>query len=242
MERRNEAEILDGDGVPDDQATRAYEQLARIHRLIGDTAFVVRAIRREAHPVRRILDLGCASGLVAEEVHHRLGVEVVGIDLNPRKSREIDVPLIRADVVRDPLPSADVAFCMHLGHHLTESELAALIRNVGRYCRRLILLDVVRHPVPFALFRLFVGPFASQIVKDDGETSFRRSYTVGELNRITASALAGSTATFNHFVGALYVRQVVDILYDRQTTSKCCGPTGRCVAGCNGFASDFLRI
>src|SRR5215831_8042243 len=34
MERRNEAEILDGDGVPYDQATRAYEQLARIHRLI----------------------------------------------------------------------------------------------------------------------------------------------------------------------------------------------------------------
>ena len=218
MERRDEAEILDGRDVPDDHAIRAYGQLARIHRLIGDTALVVRAIRTDALPVCRILDIGCASGLVADEVHRKLRVEVIGVDLNPRKSLDVHVPIVRADAVRDPLPSADVAFSMHLGHHLNESELAALIRNVGRYCRRFILLDVMRHPLPLALFRVFVEPFASQIVVEDGETSFRRSYTAGELRQITTTALAGSTATFRQLVGPFHLRQVIDISYYSQNS------------------------
>jgi SAM-dependent methyltransferase len=214
--RQYEPEILDGEDVPDDQAIRAYAQLARVHRLIGDTAFVVRAIRRDALPVRRVLDIGCASGLIAEQVRRKLAVEVVGVDLNPRLPLRSRVPILRADAVRDRLPTADVAFAMHLGHHLAEPELAALIRNVGRYCRRFILLDVVRHPLPLALFRLCIEPFASRIVAEDGETSFRRSYTARELHQITASALAGSAATFRHSVGLFYLRQVMDISYHSQ--------------------------
>jgi SAM-dependent methyltransferase len=213
MVRQDEAEILDGDEIPDDEATRAYEQLARIHRLIGDTAFVVRAIRRNALPVSRILDLGCAAGHVAEEVQRKLDIEVIGVDVNPRNSTEVRIPILRADAVHDQLPIADVAFSMHLGHHLIESDLANLIRNVGRYCRRLILLDLVRHPLPLMLFRLFVEPFASKIVVQDGKTSFRRSYTAGELRQITAGALLGSAATFQQFVGPFCLRQVMDISY-----------------------------
>ena len=213
MERQNKAEILDGAEISDDEATRAYEQLARIHRMIGDTAVVVHAIRRDALPVSRILDLGCAAGYVAEEVQRKLGVEVIGVDVNPRRRPDVRIPILRADAVRDPLPTADVAFSMHLGHHLTESDLADLIRNVGRYCRRLILLDVVRHPLPLALFRLFVEPFAVKIVVEDGKTSFRRSYTAGELRQITVSALVGSAATFQQSVGPFCLRQVLDISY-----------------------------
>ena len=213
MKRQYEAEILDGEDIADDQATRAYTQLARVHRLIGDTALVVRALRRDTLPVSRILDIGCATGLVAEAVHRRLGVEVIGVDVNPRNSPDARLPIVRADAVCDALPAADVAFSMHLGHHLTESDLAHLIRNVGRYCRRFIILDVVRHPLPLALFRLFVEPFASRIVAEDGETSFRRSYTAGELHQITAGALAGTAATFRQSVGPFYLRQVMDISY-----------------------------
>jgi SAM-dependent methyltransferase len=212
--RQNEAEILDGDGVGDDEAARAYEQLARIHRLIGDTAFVVRAIRRDALPVFRVLDLGCAAGYVTEEVQRKLGVEVIGVDVNPRRPAEARIPIFRADAVHGQLPAADVAFSMHLVHHLTESDLADLIRNVRRYCRRLILLDIVRHPLPLALFRLFVEPFASKIVVEDGKTSFRRSYTAGELRQITACALVGSAATFRQSVGPFCLRQVMDISYE----------------------------
>jgi SAM-dependent methyltransferase len=180
---------------------------------------VVRAIRRNALPVFRILDLGCAAGYVAAEVQRTLGVEVIGVDVNPRHSAEVRIPILRADAVHDPLPIADVAFSMHLGHHLTESDLVNLIRNVGRYCRRMILLDLVRHPLPLTLFRLFVGPFASKIVVEDGKTSFRRSYTAGELRQITAGALVDSNARFQQTVGPFCLRQVMDIFYKSDGSS-----------------------
>lgn len=51
MERQDRAEILDSVDVPEDHAMRAYSQLARLQRLVGDTALVVRAIRGNALPI-----------------------------------------------------------------------------------------------------------------------------------------------------------------------------------------------
>ena len=216
VERENGTEILDADGVPDELVKRAYRDLARIHRWLGDTQFVIRAIREERKPVRRILDVGCGTGLVLENVRRKLGVEAVGVDVNPRQSISTAIPRFQADAVRDSLPSADVAFCMHLGHHLSEENLVGLIRNVGKFCRRFILLDLVRHPLPLALFRLFVAPFVCRIVVVDGQTSIRRSYTPAELRRIAGAALAGSRGTFRQSVAPLYVRQVIDIFYNHR--------------------------
>jgi SAM-dependent methyltransferase len=214
MQRANETEILDVAGVPDEVATRAYQDLARIHRWLGDTGFVIRAIRRDSLPVRRILDVGCGTGWVLEQVRRKLGVEAVGVDLNPRRADCISLPIIRADAVRDPLPCADIAFSMHLGHHLSEGEVVSLIRNVGRFCRRFILLDLVRHPLPLGLFRAFVAPFVGRIAVEDGKKSIRRSFTAAEFRSIAASALAGSSGTFRQSVAPLYMRQVVDISYE----------------------------
>jgi SAM-dependent methyltransferase len=174
---------------------------------------MVGAIRRNPWPVRRILDVGCATGLVSDDVGRKLGVEAFGVDLNPRQSAGASVSMIRADAVRDLLPCADVAFSMHLGHHLAENDVVDLIRNVGRFCRRFILMDSVRHAVPLALFRAFVAPFVSPVTARDGITSIRRSYTPVELRRIAAEALSGSGGAFRHSVTPFYTRQVIDISY-----------------------------
>jgi 2-polyprenyl-3-methyl-5-hydroxy-6-metoxy-1,4-benzoquinol methylase len=213
MDRENETEILDAESLPDELAERAYRDLARIHWWLGDTQSVIRAIRADPTPVRRILDVGCGIGSVLENVCRKLGVEGLGVDLNPRPSITTTAPIFQADAVRDSLPPVDVAFSMHLGHHLSEEELVNLIRNVGRSCRRFILLDLVRHPLPLALFRLFVAPFVCRIVVVDGQRSIRRSYTPAELRRIAASALAGSGSTFRQSVAPFYSRQVIDIFY-----------------------------
>ncbi|HEY1242394.1 MAG TPA: methyltransferase domain-containing protein [Bryobacteraceae bacterium] len=213
MQQSSETEILDRGGVPEDQVERAYRDLVGIHRFLGDTRAIISAARRSPVRVRRILDIGCASGGVLRHIQTRLGIEAIGVDLNPPARSDVPFPIVRADAIRDPLPAADLAFSMYMVHHLPPSDIAALIRNVGQSCRRLILLDLVRHPLPLALFRLFVAPLVSPIVVADGCVSIRRSYTPDELSRIARDAAAGIDARVRHSIAPLYVRQVLDIEY-----------------------------
>lgn len=214
MNRSVESEILERDDLPDALVARSYRDLTRIHRVLGDTRLVVAALRRDPLPVRRVMDVGCGRGGVLADLQKQLGVEVVGVDVrSPGPHNGSSIPIIQADATRDPLPMADVAFSMYLGHHLSDDGLVALIRNVGRSCRRFILLDLVRHRLPLALFRLFVAPLASPIVAVDGGISIRRSYTRSELGCLVGKALAGSASRFRHSIAPLWVRQVADISY-----------------------------
>jgi SAM-dependent methyltransferase len=210
--RSCESELLDRPGLPEAQAARAYRDLTRLHRYLGDTASLVSAVRRDPLPVRRILDVGCGQGGVLRDIRRHLPVEVMGVDVNPAAVSGADFPILLADAVHDPLPPADVAFSMCLGHHLSEIQLVKLIRNVGRSCRRFILMDLVRHPLPLALFRLFVTPFLGPIAVADGQASIRRSYTPPEMARIAAEALDGA-GRFRHSVALFYARQTLDIVY-----------------------------
>jgi SAM-dependent methyltransferase len=210
--RSRESELLDRPGLPEAQAARAYRDLTRLHRYLGDTASLVSAVRRDPLPVRRILDVGCGQGGVLRDIRRQLPVEVMGVDVNPAAVSGADFPILLADAVHDPLPPADVAFSMCLGHHLSEIQLVKLIRNVGRSCRRFILMDLVRHPLPLALFRLFLTPFLGPIAVADGQTSIRRSYTPPEMARIAAEALGGA-GRFRHSVSLFYARQTLDIVY-----------------------------
>ena len=138
---------------------------------------------------------------------------MLGIDLNPPKLSATGDPIVRANAVCDALPQADVAYSMHLGHHLSENDLIDLIRNVGRSCRRFILLDLVRHPMPLILFRIFLAPLVCRIVALDGKTSIRRSYTPIELYHLTAKAMRNTRGVFQQSVAPIYSRQVIDIRY-----------------------------
>lgn len=212
MKRIFKSEILDGDGVPEQLVVQAYRELTAIHRLLGNTRYLIHTLRKDCLPIRRVLDVGCGRGGILEAVIKELGVEGVGVDIAPPKTGFSRI--VKADAVRDPLPEADVAFSILVAHHLSEAEIVQMIQNVGRSCRRFILLDVVRSRVPLALFRMFVAPFVSPITAADGQTSIRRGYTSRELGVLVAQALAGTTARFRHRVAPCGVRQVVDITYE----------------------------
>jgi SAM-dependent methyltransferase len=211
--RENRTELLDRRDIPIDLARKSFRDIAVIHRLLGNTRLVRLAIARDSLPVRRVMDIGCGTGLVLHDLHRKLGIEVIGVDVNPRPTIASPVPIYRADATCDVLPRADVAFCMYVGHHLCETELVQLIRNVGRSCRRFIMLDLVRHRLPLAFFRYFLAHFVSPITVVDGQRSILRSYTPYELEMITSRALEGIPATFHHSVAPFHARQVIDIRY-----------------------------
>jgi len=214
MERSFEPEILDGSSVTEEEAAHSYRELAIIHRLLGNTRYLIHALQSDPLPIRRVLDIGCGRGDVLRDITRALGVEGIGIDISPEQIE--GGPIVKADAVNDVLPEADVAYSTFVAHHLCELDLIRMIRNVGRSCRRFILLDLVRCRALLASFRIFIAPFVSPITATDGQTSIRKAYTVHELRAVMPRALCGTNATFRHLVAPLCVRQVIDISYVRE--------------------------
>lgn len=211
-ERSCEPEILDGLTVAEDVRERCYDDLARMHRWLGNHRAILECLRCDARPVRTVLDIGCGHGALLQEMQTKLGVHAIGIDLNPPGWRP-SVTILRADAVRDRLPAADVAVAVAMVHHLSAEDLAALIQNVGRACRRFVILDLVRRRIPLMLFRGFVAPFVNSINVQDGVRSLKRAFTAEEMRRIVTDALDGSGGRFRHVVAPFYTRQIVDISY-----------------------------
>ena len=206
------SEVMDDPALPDETLTEVYRLMSRIHRFLGNHRAVLQAIRRDPHPVRKVLDLGCGDGTLLREIRQKLAADVLGVDLRPPKCAA-DVPILRADAVREPLPESDVAVALCLIHHLSDTELTDLIRNVGRSCRRFIIVDLVRHRVPRQLFRMGIYPWVNPVTAIDGIRSIERAFTAEELGMLVRGALRGSPARVRHRVSPFNIRQVVEIVY-----------------------------
>jgi SAM-dependent methyltransferase len=213
VQRSNLTEIIDDPNLPGHVMERIHRDLTLMHRCLGNTRAILRAVRRDPLPVRRVMDIGCGDGGMLVEIRKRLRTEVIGVDLRLPSSTAGEVPIVQADAVRSPLPESDVAIAVCVAHHLSEPDFIELIRNVGRHARRFIILDLVRHRLPLALFRLAVCPWVHPITAEDGGRSIRRSYTPPELGAIVHRALEGSSGRFRHSVAPLYMRQIIDITY-----------------------------
>ena len=213
MQRSFEEEILDGDGLPPEVLERAHRSLSKTHSLLGNHAAILRALRCDGKATRRVLDLGCGHGGLLEKVRRQMGAEVLGVDLRPPEGGLREFPILELDAVREALPRADVAVSVCLVHHLRDDEFIEMIRNVGRACQRFVILDLVRHRVPLALFTAFAPLCLPRVNVLDGRQSIRRAYTPEEFRTLIARALSGTGGSFRHSVAPLWIRQTADIRY-----------------------------
>src|SRR5882762_12025984 len=181
LERSFASEIIDNPNLPDELMREVHSDLTRTHRWLGNTAAIISALKRDPLPIRRVLDIGCGSGGLLLEIRKKLHADVIGVELRAPAPNLTTVPIVEANAVRSPLPDSDVAVAVCVAHHLSEADYVELIRNVGRYCRRFVILDLVRHRLPLTLFRLAVGPFIHPVNAHDGCRSIRRAYTPREL-------------------------------------------------------------
>ena len=213
MRRYFEAEILDCGGQPPEILARAHRALTRTHGLLGNHAAILQALRNDGQAVRRVLDIGCGHGGLLEKVRRQIGAEVLGVDLRPPVRRVGEFPILKLDAVRDVLPRADVAVCVCLVHHLRDEDFVQMIRNVGRTCRRFVILDLVRHRVPMVLFSAVAPLCLPRVNVLDGRQSIRRAHTPEEFRASIVLAVEGSGARFRHTVAPFWIRQMADIRY-----------------------------
>jgi 2-polyprenyl-3-methyl-5-hydroxy-6-metoxy-1,4-benzoquinol methylase len=206
-------ETMDDPGIPHEVWERFHRQLGSIHRLVGNQRAILEALRRDRQPISRVLDIGCGNGELLHQIRRALRVEVMGVELRPPQRNVFNVSIVEADAVRDRLPEADVAVCVTVFHHLAEDEIVGLVRNAGRSVRRLVVLDLVRHWLPLAMFTAFLAPLLMRIVAVDGRQSIRRAYTPPELRAIVERAVAGSRARVTQTVTPLRSRQMIDICW-----------------------------
>lgn len=214
LERSYTPEIIDNPNLPDDVMQAVHRDLTRTHRWLGNTGAIISALKSDPLPVRRVLDIGCGNGGLLIEIRKQLCAEVIGVELRAPIPNLTTVPILQANAVHSPLPDSDVAVAVCVMHHLSDTDTIALIRNVGRHCRRFIILDLVRHRLPLTLFRLAVGPLVHPVNAHDGYCSIRRAYTPLEFGAMVKRALDGTRGRFRHSVAPLYMRQIADISYE----------------------------
>ena len=209
MIRSLEPELMDSPDVVGPVLEKFHNDLARIHGLLGSFPTIERFLKKDNQPVRRVLDIGCGGGALLAYLRNRMKVEVIGVDQKP--GHTTDVPIIAADAIHDTLPEADVAVSSLVAHHLTPEENIALIRNVARSCRRFLILDLIRHPMPLVLFTIFICPLIGKEAAVDGRQSIRRAFTPEEFGKLVQTAIAGTKGTYAIDVPPLLSRQVIDI-------------------------------
>lgn len=211
MIRSLEPELMDSPDVKGPVLDKFHRDLNFVNRCLGTFPTIERFIRKDGKPAGRILDIGCGGGALLEYLQRRLGAEVIGVDRKPPDTA--NVPIVAADAVTEPLPQADIAVCSLLAHHLTPEQNVALIRNVSRSCRRFIIQDLIRHPLPLVLFTVFLCPLIGREAAVDGRQSIRRAYTPEEFAELVRAALAETTATFSIDVSPFLSRQIINIQF-----------------------------
>lgn len=211
MKRSQEPELMDDPAFAVDARKEFHAELARLNRGLGNNKLILERLRGKRP--QRVLDIGCGEGALLAEIRDTLGAQVIGVDLYADPAHTYGVEIIAGDATSIPLPHSDVAISLLTIHHLTEEQIVALVKNVGRSSKRFLIVDLVRHPLPLALFSIFLRPFLNPLVLLDGQQSIRRAYTPDELRALVVEGLTGTDAIFEQWVSPIYGKQVIDISY-----------------------------
>jgi len=163
-----------------------------------------------------ILDVGAGSGHLLRATANwtrSAGKRLwcVGLELNERSAQAIieesrgyeEIKSIRGDALR--LPFADRSFDYVISslftHHLGDSQIIEVLREMRRVCaRRIFVIDLNRHPVAYLLYTT-VGKLMlhNRLLREDGALSILRSFKPDELLALAHAAGLEDISVTRHF-------------------------------------------
>lgn len=204
----NIRELMDAEMPDSDSLRRSLADIRRINALLGWTAFTTRAVARQVRASGNnsfsLLDVATGSAdipLAVARWAQRSGIQarIVASDLQAEMvavAREQavgmpDVTVERQDALALPYEagSFDIALCTLALHHFAPDEAVALLRNLARVGRHVLVFDLVRSRVAYAgAVLLTTLTRMDPMTRHDGPASVRRAYTAPELRALAAQA------------------------------------------------------
>ena len=208
-QRSHKLERIDTGNYTDDEYETFLREIRFINRYLGDSRALRKTLLREIkkNNLREfsVLDVGAGSGELLRQIAEFASTQgrkttLAGLDLNEISANAIkrdsasfeNISTIRGDALKLPLAdkSFDYAISSLFFHHLTDEQIGAVLTEMSRVARRgIVIIDLHRHPVAYALYKLFCTAFRiSRLVREDGLLSIKRAFTPQELFRFAEIA------------------------------------------------------
>lgn len=205
MPRLIARELMDDDTTSGDALYRgSLHDLARVNTLLGGRNLLRRELDRLDPPPRTILDVATGNAdipvFMIDYLRSR-GVDAtcVAIDLSPRvlavaaehTAGRPDLRLEQADATALPFAdrSFDLATIVLAFHHFDGEAAVAVLRELARVARTVIVNDLRRSRVAWAFARYVFPLFTrNRFTLNDGPMSVLRAYTPDEARALARQA------------------------------------------------------
>ncbi len=206
LPRSYEPELLDEEVQDEEELAHSLGQVARVNRWLGGTRGLRAHLRplldeAEGEPVT-LLDVGTGDGGTLAELlawARARGGRCRGVGLDRGRAaariagRRPGAATVRGDARALPLAdgAVDVALCTLTLHHFDEAEATAILAEMRRVARRLVLVsDLERHRLAWLSARALAATVwrTNRLTRHDGPLSVRRAFTPDELRALGEAA------------------------------------------------------
>lgn len=207
-QRSSDLENIDTGNYTPAEYEGCLVELRRVNKWLGDSRALRNSLLADIERDRprhgfSVLDVGAGSGellrvALAWAERRSLIATCVGIELNSRSAFAIKeqspaaIQAVQGDALSLPFAdqSFDYAISSLFTHHLTDEQVANVLREMGRVARkRIFVIDLHRHPVAYFLYTTIGKLFLhTRLLREDGALSILRSFKDKELARLALQA------------------------------------------------------
>lgn len=216
-------ELMDADDLDPATYAAVIGDLARVNTVTlarrPTLAFLRRAFAQRR--ALRILDVGFGDGDMLRSIsrwaaQHRIDVELVGVDLNPRSEaaarahtpKHLPIRYVSGDYA-DMGGGWDAILSSLVAHHMTAEQLLAFLRFMDANARSWFVNDLHRHRLSHAGYPLLATLARwHPIVRHDGRLSIARSFRPPEWRALLDEAGVAGARVFRAFPFRLCVERI----------------------------------
>jgi|CXWL01.1.fsa_nt_gi 2-polyprenyl-3-methyl-5-hydroxy-6-metoxy-1,4-benzoquinol methylase len=203
--RSDELELMDADGVRDEEFCVLFRELALINRYLGGHAATLGALDALTPPNAKrlnILDVGCGDGETSERIAdwargRGIAAEVTGIDLSEaairlaERRRRPGLSFFRRNLFELPAHETyDIVHAELMLHHCPGDEAKRALKAMHARSRLGVAInDLHRHPLAYHAIKALTRVFSrSRLVRYDAPLSVLRGFLKPELEDLCRRA------------------------------------------------------